>query len=271
MDDGTDDVARLTEAAREPFLVRTHGMVDRSPFHSTPGTKEGDVMLTVFLSGRGIYRNRSGRVRVGPGMIGLVPPDDPGVLLADTRDPYTHYYCRFSGEYARAMAQRIISDRGSRFFRSDAADAVVSCIQRMGPSRHGPLSPRFAFREVLLAEALVLLRDMDIEPQNTLTAERLIRTIEEHVSEPTDLSLLAAKVGVSVPTLCRKARMLCGSSVQKLSEHAKLSWAQRLLESTDLPVSEIAFRVGYYDPLYFSRVFKTKCGRSPRGWREHNG
>ena len=51
-----------------PFQVRTAGLVDRWKFHSTPGTRQGDIMLTVFLAGRGIYR------KVAPSLPEASPP-----------------------------------------------------------------------------------------------------------------------------------------------------------------------------------------------------
>jgi AraC family transcriptional activator of pobA len=41
----------------------------------------------------------------------------------------------------------------------------------------------------------------------------------------------------------------------------------RLLRFTDLTVGEVAFRVGYDDPLYFSRAFKRYAGRAPQAYR----
>jgi AraC-like DNA-binding protein len=44
--------------------------------------------------------------------------------------------------------------------------------------------------------------------------------------------------------------------------------AARLLRFTDLTAQEIAQRVGYDDPLYFSRAFKRRYGESPSAYRE---
>jgi AraC family transcriptional regulator, transcriptional activator of pobA len=43
--------------------------------------------------------------------------------------------------------------------------------------------------------------------------------------------------------------------------------ARTILEETDLPVAEIARRVGVFDPSYFSRQFTRIHGISPRKWR----
>jgi AraC family transcriptional regulator, transcriptional activator of pobA len=46
-----------------------------------------------------------------------------------------------------------------------------------------------------------------------------------------------------------------------------MSEAARLLRFTDLTVQQVALRVGYDDPLYFSRAFKRHFGDSPVAYR----
>ncbi|MFW6252546.1 MAG: helix-turn-helix domain-containing protein [bacterium] len=258
-------------APEEPFLVRTHGLVDRVALHSTPGTKDGDAMLTAFLAGRGTYRNSNGSTAVEPGMIGIVPPQDPGILLADQNDPYQHYYCRFRGGYAMRLAREIVAQAGTRFFRSTHTQAVAALLRRMGPTRNGPLSQRMGPRELLLAEALILLGPRDVEQHRTLSAAALSAYLQENVASSTSLPDIAAHFAVSVPTLCRNAPSMLGMTVQQYHEQERLAWACRLLRETTLRVGEVAIRVGYNDPLYFSRVFTRSLGCSPRAWRRTEG
>lgn len=79
-----------------PFAVRTAGLIRDQPFHSTPCSRQGDVMLTVCLGGRGAYRSPVEDAEVIAGMVGLVPWVAPGVLMADPRDPYVQCYCRWT-------------------------------------------------------------------------------------------------------------------------------------------------------------------------------
>jgi hypothetical protein len=64
-------------------------------------------------------------------------------------------------------------------------------------------------------------------------------------------------------TLTRATR----SSTKELVTDAVMVEAARLLRFSDLTAGQIAHRVGFSDPLYFSRAFKRHHGESPTGYR----
>jgi AraC family transcriptional regulator of arabinose operon len=59
-----------------------------------------------------------------------------------------------------------------------------------------------------------------------------------------------------------------GISPQDYLMQYRLKNASRLLLETDLPVHVIAEKVGYDDPLYFSKLFRKTYRVSPRAYRE---
>lgn len=44
----------------------------------------------------------------------------------------------------------------------------------------------------------------------------------------------------------------------------KISLAKQLIENTDLPLSEIAAELGYYDTSHFYRAYKSVTGFAPK-------
>jgi AraC-like DNA-binding protein len=48
----------------------------------------------------------------------------------------------------------------------------------------------------------------------------------------------------------------------------RLTLARQLLETTPMPVKEIADRLRYADQYYFSNAFKKETGLSPTAFRE---
>lgn len=59
----------------------------------------------------------------------------------------------------------------------------------------------------------------------------------------------------------------CGLSPIDYRNELRLNAARSLLLHSTLSIQEIAAHVGFDDPYYFSRLFKKKCGVSPREFR----
>ncbi|HBC88718.1 MAG TPA: hypothetical protein DCZ94_17390 [Lentisphaeria bacterium] len=252
-----------------PFQVRTSGMVRNMPYHSTPGTKEGDIMLTVFLGGQGFYHSAGRIQKIRRGMVGLVGPGNPGLLIADPKNPYTHLYCRFRGGYAVVLAGRILEKRKSRFFEYDKFAKLAETLKKMGHMNRSELPTEMGRRELLLSEALLML-DGKLEDtvQKNISTSTLRYYLEEGISKPTDLAEMAEYFSVSKATLCRQSRKCLGTTIQKYHEQIKMDWAKELLKLGLFPIKDVAMKLGYSDPLYFSRVFKDYSGKSPSEWME---
>ena len=60
-----------------------------------------------------------------------------------------------------------------------------------------------------------------------------------------------------------------GESPKEYKNRIRINVAKSMLENSDLLISDIAFRVGFDDPYYFSRIFKKIVGASPRTFRNN--
>lgn len=256
------------------YRVRTLGRVRGQPWHWTPGTWFDDVMLTVVLGGRGVYRRAGREGHVTAGMVGLVlPGGDVGLLMADPGEPYDHLYCRFTGQEAVAAARRLAGDycSGWPFFGCGRWAAVAEVLLRgvaWGPVPEPTTPERAARVDAVLAEALAVLAEPTAgSTERRLTAAALRAYLLDHVAEPAALQPVADHFELSKAHLCRVARRLLGTTVQAAWEDAKIDRAQLLLRDAGLGVADVARRVGYADPFYFSKVFRARCGTSPSAWR----
>ena len=92
----------------------------------------------------------------------------------------------------------------------------------------------------------------------------------------------ATEVGQALPTVQHFAdalhvspaylgdmlRTLTGQSTQQHIHQALIEKAKHLLLSTSLTINETAFRLGFEYPQYFTRLFKSKTGRTPAAFRQ---
>ncbi|WP_163379501.1 two-component regulator propeller domain-containing protein [Cyclobacterium sp. SYSU L10401] len=90
------------------------------------------------------------------------------------------------------------------------------------------------------------------------------QAILNHLEEE-DFSVdqLADAICLSRSQVHRKIKALTGHSTTIYIRLIRLQKAKELLASGDLNISEVAFRVGFKSPAYFSQIFKKTFGESP--------
>jgi signal transduction histidine kinase/ligand-binding sensor domain-containing protein/DNA-binding response OmpR family regulator len=78
-----------------------------------------------------------------------------------------------------------------------------------------------------------------------------------------DMDAFCKNLGVSSSQLYRKIKSITGVSPNEFIKTYRLKEAARLISQTNSNVSEIAYKVGFNDALYFSKCFKKQFGISP--------
>lgn len=83
-------------------------------------------------------------------------------------------------------------------------------------------------------------------------------------------SSVARQVGLDLPVFCRAFKQVTGMTCTDHIALERIRVAKRLLTREDLLVKEVAYRVGFENPNYFSRRFKEMEGRTPTSYRRLN-
>jgi signal transduction histidine kinase/ligand-binding sensor domain-containing protein/DNA-binding response OmpR family regulator len=99
--------------------------------------------------------------------------------------------------------------------------------------------------------------------------ERVVDYIQASLS---DEALSNEKIEMHFKTnkmqLYRKLKAVTGWSVNTLIREIKIREATRLLKESEMNISEIAYKLGFSDPLYFSKYFKKEVGVAPQQYRK---
>ncbi|HRI59854.1 MAG TPA: ATP-binding protein [Saprospiraceae bacterium] len=94
--------------------------------------------------------------------------------------------------------------------------------------------------------------------------QKAVRIVESKMSdEDFDMPQLCKALNMSRSNLFRKLKALTGKSATDFIRSLRLEKARELLETTDLNVTEVCFKVGFGSPNYFSRAFQEAFGVSP--------
>jgi AraC family transcriptional activator of pobA len=103
---------------------------------------------------------------------------------------------------------------------------------------------------------------------STDSFRRFEALLEQHFLKHWSVADYAATLSISPTHLSRLTKAATGHAASELIRERIIREARRNLVYTNLPVSTIAYALGFNDPAYFSRLFAGATGLSPRGFRQ---
>lgn len=95
-----------------------------------------------------------------------------------------------------------------------------------------------------------------------------ISYIKENLSMSIDMNILADKACMSKSTFFRQFKLHFGITPNKYIHMQRIEKAKKLLEKRKLSVSEIAYKLGYSSPSYFTAQFERIVSSSPTNYRK---
>jgi AraC-like DNA-binding protein len=109
------------------------------------------------------------------------------------------------------------------------------------------------------------------ESEKRVSAQEISGYIDEHFSDP-DLTVgaLSERFGMTTANLSLMFKRKLGISPLEYIQQKRVEEAKRLLDSTQMKVSDISKNVGYYDSRPLMRAFRRIEGTTPAEYREQN-
>ena len=116
----------------------------------------------------------------------------------------------------------------------------------------------------LVTKALEYIRL--VSDSDTVIA-RIKGYIKDNLTKELNRELLAEAFYMSPDYISRIFRQKTGVKLMDYITQVRMKEARRLLQTTDLPIGEVAYASGYYNVAYFSKVFKIHNGETPAQYR----
>jgi two-component system response regulator YesN len=99
------------------------------------------------------------------------------------------------------------------------------------------------------------------------TIRRAIDYIKLNLSSPLSLKILSENLNLNAAYLSAQFKAETKLTITEYIHKEKINAAIQFLNSTSLPIQEVAFRVGFDDFNYFTRLFKKQIKLSPFQYR----
>lgn len=95
-----------------------------------------------------------------------------------------------------------------------------------------------------------------------------VKMLKENVDTKLSINDVCKKTSYSRAYLFRKFKQTTGKSVMEYYINLKIERSKQLIRENELSVKEIADRLGFDTPNYFSKTFKKKTGLSPLQYKK---
>ncbi len=108
-------------------------------------------------------------------------------------------------------------------------------------------------------------------PDSTATIAPLLRWVEQELHRTLTLEEIARQAAMSTRTLNRRFREQTGTTPLQWLLAARVRRAQQLLETSALPIEQVASAVGFDSPTTFRDRFSRLVGTNPQAYRRTFG
>lgn len=95
--------------------------------------------------------------------------------------------------------------------------------------------------------------------------------MDENLSDSITVSDLASQASLGQRTLARRFKKATGDTPLEYLQHLRIGKARTLLETTNTPIEQITWDIGYEDVSSFRRLFKRITHLSPTAYRKRFG
>ena len=104
----------------------------------------------------------------------------------------------------------------------------------------------------------------EVQEQEDAFIQQVRAVIMDRLSDPElNVASLCQALGMARTPLHNKLKALTGKSTTEFVRYIRLNEAHRLLQTTELNVSEVAYQSGFQNPNYFTRKFREVFGQTP--------
>ncbi len=238
------------------FVYETEFLKLKQPFH------HATYSLKLITRGNAQMHIEGHTYSLRRGALALVPPSVKYTIDGD--EEFAYMYITFTGARAASLYE---------LFRSDADVPVLygfewliefwqNCIRRVVHENAAILT------ESVLLYTMSFLRaeqnGVDVPDKSKTVFDSMLSYIKNHFNDP-DLSLrkIADIFSYTEKYLSHLFKKNMGLNFNVYLTELRIDYAVKCMESGMRSVREIAEVCGYYDALYFSKVFKRVKGETP--------
>jgi AraC family transcriptional regulator, arabinose operon regulatory protein len=270
---------KVVARALEPVLLRGLLPTDAGYFPKAAGhymerkTGANQAIFIYCTHGRGWCELNGQRHEVQAGDLLVVPPETPHVYGADETHPWTISWVHAAGANVGFFLNELgVSVEHPVIYLGEDPQLLGLFEEVLAMLEHGYAPGQLLYASLALAHLVGVMiwhrqQKWRVEPDPKQKINQSIAYMKQHLEKPLQVSTLAALANLSPSYYTALFKQHTGYAPIDYFIRLRMHSACQSLDTTNLPVKKIAAALGYDDPFYFSRLFKTVNETSPTQYR----
>ena len=228
-------------------------------------------LIHYVVSGGGTLRCNQQEYRAEAGTLFIIFPSQVASYQANQTDPWQYVWVGFNGTDARRLVKLTGLTKDKPVWRSENPEETYALLRSIADA-----SDNTAAADAEMVGRLYLFLAHLMKENHGRTAgdthqtyvANALRYIQYNYASDIGVADIAHYVGISRSQLYRAFLQQFGVSPHTYLQTYRINEACSLLRDPAYSVAEVAGSVGFNDPLYFSRVFKSIKGVTPSEYQK---
>ena len=248
----------------------TRGHADGYYFDLERGRELSEYQLLYLTEGEGVFHSRTvSEASIHEGDLFLLFPGEWHSYHPNPKTGWKSYWIGFKGRNMDDRVRAGFLSPQKPIYHVGFSDSIVSLYK----SAYNAALEEAAYSQQLMAGMVNLLIGMMYSKERNIQLSRnqahvdMISRSRLRIREALESSLtiqqVAEEMGISYSNFRKLFKEHTGISPATYQQDLRLQRAKELLSTTDMSVKEIAYRLNFESPDYFSAKFKAKTGRRP--------
>ena len=256
----------------QSFYISNLGYYPNAHHHYRFRKKGANQYIFIYCTkGKGEIQLDGIKTQIVPNQFFIIPKNVKHEYKANEADPWSIYWFHFNGTFSPYLYKRFLSKQNINIPFSIKTIELFEKIFILFDSNN--IENQIEYANLLSLNFISSFIYHDFESDiKTQHSDTMVDSIKSFLLESLDKNLtldkIASKFNYSKSYLHTKFKLKTGYPVMVFFNLKKVQKACEYLSYTDLSIKEISFKVGFEDPLHFSRIFKNYMGKSPRNYKQ---
>jgi AraC family transcriptional regulator, arabinose operon regulatory protein len=267
-----------SKISRIPLLKQLHiksiGYYPKAKDHFTYREKGiGDCFLFYCVDGEGWYKINNQQYQVKANQFFILPQNIKHSYGSSEKHPWTIYWTHFGGESLPQLSKVPAFEQNFKPGLVRNNGDILPLFEKIYKTLElGYSIENLLFANMCLSQFITLFIFNTKHYEQTMLdqtdfIDNAILYMQENVVKNITLVDLSKKFNYSVSRFSNLFKQKTGYAPIDYFLQMKMQKACQMLDFTNDPIKNIAYNMGFDDPYYFSKRFRTVIGMSPKKYR----